>query len=87
MIGWTAPPKAKPRKRFVSRQTTTRVMAAKRVEAEKIETYMSAAADHDINNLWAADHYLRRRAELGDDCFEVIWSMAVMARLRPELEF
>lgn len=83
MINWTAP-KPKPRKRFVSRQS---VMAEKGAERAKIKTYMAAADGHDQNNLYWADQWLRERAELGEDHHRIKYAIAVMARLRPELEF
>jgi hypothetical protein len=81
---WTAP-KAK-RRKTPKQGAASRAMAAKRVEGEAVKTYMSAAGEHDLNNMQAADWYLRQRAELGDECFPIRWSLAVMARLRPDIE-
>ena len=82
MTNWTAP-KAKPRKRFVSRQM---VMAAKAVEQDKIDMLMGEAENYDKMNLACADHWLKQRATIGDDNYRIQYALRVMKRLRPEIE-
>lgn len=79
MTGWT-PPK-KPRYKTPEQRGVERAQ-----ERAKVKTYMSKADEHDAANLQCADYFLRQRADLGEECFEIQWAVRVFARLRPDVE-
>ena len=84
MIGWKPPAKAKRRAPPNAGQVRA---IAKGIERKAVKAFWQKVDTFDALNLHWADEWLQQRAELGDDHHRIVYAMAVMARLRPELEF
>ena len=74
MIGWTnaKKPRSPKQMRF----------AAIATERKRVKTYMSAADQHDINNLYWAQEWLKQRSQLGESHHRVRFALRVMERLK-----
>lgn len=83
MIGWK--PVAKPVRKMPNAGQMRG--AAKAAERKAVASFWAKGATYDAMNFYWADEWLQQRAELGENHHRVLFAIAVMNRLYPEMEF